>query len=312
MAFPVAPGYNNLPNGNFSPIIYSKKVLKAFRKASVVEDITNTDYSGEIENFGDTVEIIQEPDISVVPYVRGQNLATQSLNDAAITLVVDHANSFQFEVDDIEKKFSHVNWETLATSRAGYKLKDAFDSEVLTYMFTQATNPTELGTTGSNITVDNSGTTGHLSPLQVMNKVSRLMDLNNIPTDERWFVGDPIFWELMADENSKFVNALYIGPDRAKGDMPLVNGRLFTDEIRGFTCYKSNNLPISGNPNSGGYAGFIAGHMSSAATVNQIAKIEQFRSPTSFADRVRGLHLYGRKVLRPAALFTGYYTTTAA
>lgn len=300
MASPVAPGYNNLPQGNFSPIIYSKKVLKAFRKASVIEDITNTDYSGEIENFGDTVEIIQEPDIVVVPYVRGQNLQTQSLNDAAITLVVDHANSFQFEVDDIEKKFSHVNWETLATSRAGYKLKDAFDTEVLAYIATQSTNPSELGTSGAPITVDLGGV--NPSPLTIMNKISRLMDLANIPTDERWFVADPVFWERMGDENSKFMNALYIGPDRSKGDMPLVNGRLFNDEIRGFTCYKSNNLPLGGGNKS-----FIAGHMSSTATVNQIAKIEQFRSPNSFADRVRGLHLYGRKVLRPAALFLGYY-----
>ena len=65
MAFRAAAGYANLPNGNFSPIIYSKKVQTAFRKASVVEDITNNDYFGEIANFGDTVRIIKEPEISV-------------------------------------------------------------------------------------------------------------------------------------------------------------------------------------------------------------------------------------------------------
>jgi len=61
MAFSTAPGYNNLPNGNFSPVIYSKQVQLAFRKSSVVEDITNSDYFGEIANMGDSVKIIKEP-----------------------------------------------------------------------------------------------------------------------------------------------------------------------------------------------------------------------------------------------------------
>ena len=65
MAFPASGGYSNLPNGNWSPVIYSQKVLKFFRTASVAEDITNTDYAGEIENFGDTVKIIVEPTITV-------------------------------------------------------------------------------------------------------------------------------------------------------------------------------------------------------------------------------------------------------
>ena len=71
MAFSTAGGYGNLPNGNFSPVIYSKKVQSAFRKTSIVEDITNSDYFGEIANFGDTVRIIKEPEITVKEYTRG-------------------------------------------------------------------------------------------------------------------------------------------------------------------------------------------------------------------------------------------------
>ena len=63
MAFPTAAGYGNLPNGNFSPVIYSKQVQLAFRKASTVEAITNSDYFGEIANFGDSVKVIKEPEI---------------------------------------------------------------------------------------------------------------------------------------------------------------------------------------------------------------------------------------------------------
>ena len=66
MAFASASGYSNLPNGNFSPVIYSQKVQKAFRKNSVVEDVTNTDYMGEIANYGDSVKIIKEPDTTLM------------------------------------------------------------------------------------------------------------------------------------------------------------------------------------------------------------------------------------------------------
>ena len=71
MAFDTSTGYANLPSGNFTPSIFSQKVLKFFRRASVAEDITNTDYAGEIENYGDTVNIIKEPTITVSAYQRG-------------------------------------------------------------------------------------------------------------------------------------------------------------------------------------------------------------------------------------------------
>ena len=71
MAFSTAAGYGNLPNGNFSPIIYSKQVQLAFRKSTVIGDVTNSDYFGEIANQGDTVKIIKEPEISVSAYARG-------------------------------------------------------------------------------------------------------------------------------------------------------------------------------------------------------------------------------------------------
>ena len=74
MAFPSAAGYGNLPNGNFSPVIYSKQVQLAFRKSSVVEDITNNDYFGEIANMGDSVKIIKEPEVSVQSYARGTQI----------------------------------------------------------------------------------------------------------------------------------------------------------------------------------------------------------------------------------------------
>ena len=108
MAFTTASGYGNLPNGNFSPIIYSKQVQLAFRKSTVVGDITNSDYMGEIAGQGDTVKIIKEPEVSVSAYARGTQITAQDLDDEDFSLVVDKANYYAFKMDDIEEAHSHV------------------------------------------------------------------------------------------------------------------------------------------------------------------------------------------------------------
>ena len=131
MAFPRATGYNNLPNGNFSPIIYSKQVQLAFRKSSVVENITNSDYFGEIANMGDSVKIIKEPEVSVQAYNRGTQITAQDLDDEDFTLVVDQANYYAFKMDDIEEAHSHVNFLSMASDRAAYRLADQYEQDVL-------------------------------------------------------------------------------------------------------------------------------------------------------------------------------------
>ena len=120
---------------NFMPAIYSKKVLNFFRKASVVEAITNTDYAGEISAYGDSVKVIKEPTITVHQYERGADVAATALTDTEVTLVVDTANAFKFIVDDIETSMSHVNFKEVAASSAAYALRDAFDAGVIATMF---------------------------------------------------------------------------------------------------------------------------------------------------------------------------------
>jgi hypothetical protein len=107
----------NFGNSFFLPSIYSAKVLNFFRKASVVEAITNTDYSGEISNYGDSVKIIKEPVISVYDYTRGSDTTQTKLTDEELTLVVDSAKAFKFIVDDIERDMSHVNFKEVATNQ---------------------------------------------------------------------------------------------------------------------------------------------------------------------------------------------------
>ncbi len=347
MAFRSAAGYGNLPNGNFSPVIYSKKVQTAFRKSSVVEDITNNDYMGEISNFGDSVRIIKEPEITVQPYSRGTQVVPQDLDDEDFTLVIDQANYFAFKIDDIEEAHSHVNFESLATDRAGYVLRDQYDQEVFGYMSGYKQAALHANASVARVAADKSGTdpvaadadgllasmkldlgsfggsagnsipvgqnTSAISPLAVINRMARKLDQQNVDRDGRWLVVDPVFAEQLNDENSKLLSNDFAGRQDA-GDI-LRNGRIIEGMVRGFRIYMSNNLPIIGTGpgtaatggSSSNFGVIIAGHDSAVATASQIEKTETYRDNNSFADVVRSLHLYGRKMLRPEAITRAVY-----
>src|SRR5210317_2164501 len=183
MAFASAGGYTNLPNGNFSSVIYSKKVQLAFRKSTVVGDITNSDYFGEIANQGDTVRIIKEPEISVSAYLRGTTIAPQDLTDNDFSLVVDQANYFAFKVDDIEEAHSHVNFQSLASDRAAYRLADQYDQEVLGYLsgYKQSALHANADTINDVVNGTKADTTAGTDELLAANKLSR-PDFGNITT----------------------------------------------------------------------------------------------------------------------------------
>lgn len=357
MAFRRAAGYNNLPNGVFSPVIYSKKVQLAFRKSSVVNDITNNEYFGEISDFGDSVKIIKEPVISVSPYSRGQQIQSQDLVDEDYTLVIDQSNYYAFKVDDIEKKHAHVNWQSMASDQAGYRLRDQYDQEVFGYItgYKQATMhanasvartaadipgtkaistalDTELLSSNvlkkgdfSRITTSSAGDhsiplaprlpgatsypTDVISPLDVFNRAARILDQQRVPAEGRWAVVDPVFLELLRDEDSRLFQAEW-GKDGG-----LYNGRVTSTPIQGFRLYVTQNLPSVGTgPATAGAANqntdfgvIVFGTNQAVATAEQIRKTESYRDHDSFGDVVRGMHLYGRKILRPESIVTAKY-----
>lgn len=295
MVFPTAPGYGNLPQGNWSPVVFSKKALKFFRTAAVAESITNTDYSGEIRDFGDTVNIIKEPLITVQSYTRGQELNVQDIDDAQLQLIIDQGYYFAFAVDDIEKQFSHIDWEALAQSSAGYALTNKFDQNVLSYILSNATSNTNLGASGSPKTVG-FGAANDYTPLDIVNRMARLMDENDVPTDGRWLCASPAFYEQLAREDSKLVDVMVTGDPES-----IIRNRKYATsrQVHGFTCFKSNNQPTT----AGSDATILAGHQSAVATATAITKSEMTRREKTFGDLFKGLLVFGRKVLRPEALF---------
>ena len=354
MAFAQASSYTNLNSGNFSPVIYSKQVQMEFRKSAICEAITNSDYFGEIANAGDSVRIIKEPEISVSAYTRGTAIATQDLTDVDFTLTVDKSNYFAFKLDDIEEQQTHINWLTMASNRAAYRLADQYDQEILGYLsgYKQAALHANAATVNNvvsgtiadaaagtdellaanklkkvsftNITTSSAAdhsiplaarmagataaATATATPLQVIARMARLMDQNNVDKQGRWLVVDSVFQEILADEDSRLLNMDW-------GQSGGLRNGLMLDNLHGFRVYVSNNLPSVGtgsatagsaNQNAN-YGVIVAGHDSSVATAQQINKTETYRDPDSFADIVRGMHLYGRKILRPEALVVAKY-----
>ena len=305
-------GTSGQTNEFFVPEIFSKKIQNFFRKSSVIEAITNTDYAGEISAFGDTVNIIKEPTITVAAYTRAASTATQFLTDQELTLVIDKANSFKFIVDDIEERLSHVNFASVGASSAAYTLKDTMDSEVLTTMFAGVSTSSpdhRLGgdgngsvstSFGTNDPLDMGNGSSELSPLKIMARMARLLDDSQVPEEGRWFVAKPEFYEELADTDSKLMSS-----DFNQGDGGVRNGLVASGQIRGFSLYKSSNVPAVTGTNSTGQC--LGGHMSSTATAQSILNIETLRDTDTFGDIVRGLHVYGRQVLRDDAIIKAVY-----
>lgn len=291
-------------------------------------------------------------EITISAYARGTQLTPQDLEDSDFYLIVDRANSFIFRIDDIEKQQSHVNWMELASDRAAYDMAMVYDRDILGYMAGyQYNEQTQVWTarttavgTKSESTADSDellgihkltranfvsggastdsiamGVSGTFdaTPLQIMNRMNRLLDVQNVPKDGRWVVLDPIFVEKLMDENSKLVNNDYNANQNAGGQ--LTNGKLVANKIRGFEIYESNNLPVLGtgpgtidtNGDASNFGVILAGHSGAAATAQQLEKTEHYRDPYSFGDIVRGMHLYGRKILKPQSLVRAWYNVNA-
>ena len=354
MAIAVASGKTGF-DGNFSPIIYSKQAQIALRKAAVANAITNNSYFGEIANQGDVVRIQKEPDVTVNALERKTAISVQDLDDSDFQLTIDKANYFAFKMDDIEDQFASVDFVSLAADRAAYKMADAMDADLLSYMsgydssgalittvsgtaqhptannlngeFLKANqiDATDMGQLGSADSASTAYATGDsiplaarlpgattlssdvVSPLTVVARMARVMDVANVDSRGRWLVVDPVFMEILKDEDSRLLNSDY-------GGSGLQNG-LAVNNLHGFRVYVSNNLPAKGTgagtsgslAQDANYGVILGGQEDAVASAEQISKVENYRDPDSFADIVRGMHLYGRKILRPEALVSAIY-----
>jgi hypothetical protein len=253
---------------------------------------------------------VKEPSITVSDYARGQTVNTQTLADDKLQLTVDQGSYFAFKVDDIEERQSHVNWEALATSSGAYSLKKNYDYNVLKHIYDNAsTSAANTGTDASPI--DGDAATDTLA--DVISAAKTVLDGNDVPEENRWLVAPPAFYKQLRKAGAKIMDQSVMSDGSASS---MRNGMVTDRPLFGFRLYSTNAIAVSGGAASSktfGSAGsneyaILYGHQGAVATANHIAKTELIRDPDSFSDIVRGLHVFGRKILRSVAVYSGVIT----
>ena len=270
---------------SFIPEIWSSKILVSLQKALVYGQpgVVNRDYEGDIAMQGDTVRIKSLSNPTIATYTKNSTtISPETLTDAQRALYIDQAKYFAFEVDDIDQAQGTGGDLETAIQAASYGLRDAAD-QYIAGLYTGADSTNQIGTV--------SVTTAALAYTQ-LRKLSVKLDEANVPQEGRWVVVPPWYHGLLLEED-KFVRV-----DASGTDSGLRNGII--GRALGFDVLKSNNAPLV----TGDDYAVIAGHSMAISFAEQIVKVEAYRPENAFSDAVKGLHVYGAKLVRPSALAT--------
>lgn len=290
-----SPAYH----GVFIPEIWSGKLIEKFYNATVLAAIANTDYEGEIKNFGDKVNIRTKPTITIRDYQVDQVLVVDRPSSSNVTLTIDNAKYFNEVLDDIMEVQSDLNLMSMWSDDATEQLKITIDTAVLATI-DAGVNANNKGATAGKISGDiNLGATAApvaATPTNILNYIVDLgtvLDEQNIPETGRWIVVPP--WVAALIKKSDLRNASISGD----GVSMLRNGRI--GMIDRFTMYSSNLLPTATEGSQNAYRIF-AGHPHGLTFASQFTKLETIRSEQTFGTLLRGLQVYGSKVLDGIAI----------
>jgi hypothetical protein len=300
MSYPVSPGRPNY-SGNFIPEIWSGKLIENFYDATVLAAISNTNYEGEIRQYGDTVNIRTTPEITIRDYVKGQTLTVENPDKPKIQLVIDKGEYFACVEDDVDKVQSDINLMDTWSKDASERMKIKIDQRVLTDILPgiAATNKGatageqsasfNLGTDSSPLTVTKDGASTTTAVVDLIVDLGTVLDEANAPEQDRFLVIPAKMAGLI--KKSELKDASLTGD----GVSIVRNGRL--GMIDRFTVYVSHNLNVS----SGKYS-IIAGHKMGFTFASQMTNMETIRSESTFGNIIRGLQVYGYKVIKGEAL----------
>lgn len=319
-AYPINAGGFNAPNGQtayagtaysgtFIPTLWSGKLAQKFYAATVFGEIANTDWQGDITGMGDSVIINTIPTITINNYSIGQNLAYEIPAPSTITLTIAKGKYFGVNVNNVLELQAKPKLMDVFTNDAAMQMKIAVDTDVLLGTFNQGA-ATNAGATAGKISASfNLGT--DLAPvtltaaniLQSITALSSVLDEANVPETDRWLVISPTERQILMQSN--LAQAQFMGDPSSI----LRNGKI--GMIDRFTVYVSNLLPRAAAGQS--YTGsavanalkrhaIMAGHKSAITFASQIAKVESLQNPNDFGTLIRGLNVYGYKVVQADGL----------
>lgn len=321
--FPVSGSFDTNPSysGAFIPTLWSGKLLAKFYQNTILSEIANTDYEGELKNQGDTIRIRLAPSITISDYTVGAGLGTAEVPTPIFQdMQINKAKSFNVQVNDVLAYQSDMNLMNMFTEDAAKQMKIAIENEVFFNNFVTegpaAAN--EGGTAGAISAAYNLGTdvapVDQATPENVLKAILRMstvLDEQNVPEDGRWLIITPYDRHLLMQSN--LAQAYFTGDNSST----IRTGKI--GMIDRFTVYVSNLLPrgaagkalVSGltDPSTGGAVAnakarrvMVAGTKAANSFAMTVNKTEPLRNQTDFGDIVRGLAVYGRKVVKPQAM----------
>jgi N4-gp56 family major capsid protein len=270
---------------NFIPTLWSARLLAALMKALIYAQagVVNRDYEGEIRQAGDTVKINSIGDVTIKDYTKNTNIDDpEELNDAGQMLTITQQKYFNFAVDDIDKAQAKPSVIEEAMNRSGYGLRDRADQYIASF-YTDVASANLIGSDTTPVIPTKADAYEYLVDLGV-----KLTEAN-VPKEGRFAIVPPWFYGLL-QKDDRFVKA-----GTSQTDQVLRNGQIGT--AAGFTVMESNNVPHT----AGTKYKIIAGHPMAMSYAEQIVKVEAFRPEKRFSDAVKGLHVYGAKLVRPYA-----------
>ena len=268
---------------NFVPEVFSKLLQAKFYKQSVLPAISNTDYEGEISGQGDKVVIRTVPAVTINDYAG--TVSNQELTTAKVEMLIDKAKYYSFKIDDVLAAQADINMLEAASSDAAEGMRVAVESDVLSSVVTGAT------TIGAQTTITSSNVLAEILEL------STALDNLNIPEEGRFIVLPPSMISLL--KQSELRQAYLTGDSES----PLRNGRV--GMVDRFTVYQSNMLFTASSGVDDTYTHVLAGHPKAISFASQFTNTETVRLETTFGDAVRGLKVYGSKVVVPDCLAVG-------
>lgn len=305
--FVTSPAYT----GTFIPKLWSGKLNAKFYATTVFGEISNTSYEGEIKSMGDTVTINNIPSITINTYTVGMNLNYEVPAPSTVDLVIDKAKYFGVNVSDVLEYQSKPNLMSMFTDDASKQMAISIDRAVLLAEYgngSSANKGTAAGVISGAVNLGSDTVPVTLTSsnvLQVILGLATVLDEQNVPDTDRFIVIDPATRLMLMQSN---LAQVYItGDDKSM----LRNGKI--GMIDRFTVYLSNQLPAAAaNQAIGGVAGsqsgaakrrvILAGHSTALTFAAQITKTENLPNPNDFGTLVRGLNVYGHKVIKSEGL----------
>lgn len=306
--YPIGSAGNGLSGAGFIPQIWSGKLVEKFYAATVLSAISNTDYEGEIKNHGDTVKIRTKPTITIKDYRADGDLEVERPIGSEVDLTIDQGKYFNLILDDVMEIQSDLNNMSIWADDASEQFKITVDTAVLLGMKDGAdaankgltagkiTSALNLGVTGTPLAlVANNPSIGQVDVVEAILRMGQALDEQNIPETGRWIVIPT--WMARLIKQSELRQA-YLSGDATT---MLRNGRL--GMIDRFTIYSSNLLPNGTAASlSDGEFMIYAGHAHGLTFASQFTRLETIRSERTFGNLLRGLQVYGYKVIDGKAL----------